>query len=187
MPSSTYTMSISWASMALGCRQRSSRSSGCRAMGWRRRQPWGRSTSGRPRTAEGRRAHLRARTHCSHCQQQTGAGLLLCAPASAFPYAPSAQPWPLRACMFYICWHACAHNSIDARYVLRTPAGNQGTARGASDWVDALCALLLLHSLPSSALWGIGWLLLQLLGAQKSGQWPWRPLPEATTVQIGPQ
>jgi hypothetical protein len=35
--------------------------------------------------------------------------------------------------------------------------------------VDALCALLLLQALPSSALWGIGWLLLQLLGSQKAG------------------
>ena len=40
---------------------------------------------------------------------------------------------------------------------------------GRSDWVDALCTLLLLQSLPSSALWGIGWLLLQLLGARKAG------------------
>ena len=36
--------------------------------------------------------------------------------------------------------------------------------------MDALCALLLLHALPSSALWGIGWLLLQVLGLRKAGQ-----------------
>lgn len=35
--------------------------------------------------------------------------------------------------------------------------------------MDALCALLLLQALPSSALWGIGWLLLQLLGVRKTG------------------
>lgn len=38
--------------------------------------------------------------------------------------------------------------------------------------MDALCTLLLLQSLPSSALWGIGWLLLQLLGARKAGRDP---------------
>ncbi|BDA41766.1 probable protein CLEC16A homolog at N-terminal half [Coccomyxa sp. Obi] len=48
-----------------------------------------------------------------------------------------------------------------------SPAGSpQRSAHGGrSDWVDALCTLLLLQSLPSSALWGIGWLLLQLLGS----------------------
>ena len=41
---------------------------------------------------------------------------------------------------------------------------------GGSDYVDALCALLLLQALPSSALWGIGWLLLQVFGLRKAGQ-----------------
>ncbi len=36
--------------------------------------------------------------------------------------------------------------------------------------MDALCALLLLQALPSSALWGIGWLLLQIFGLRKAGQ-----------------
>ena len=42
--------------------------------------------------------------------------------------------------------------------------------QGGSDYVDALCALLLLQALPSSALWGIGWLLLQVFGLRKAGQ-----------------
>lgn len=36
--------------------------------------------------------------------------------------------------------------------------------------MDALCALLLLQALPSSALWGIGWLLLQVFGLRKAGR-----------------
>ena len=48
----------------------------------------------------------------------------------------------------------------------------QHRQQGSSDFVDALCALLLLHALPSSALWGIGWLLLQVLGLRRAGQLP---------------
>lgn len=46
----------------------------------------------------------------------------------------------------------------------------QHSRQGGSDYVDALCALLLLQALPSSALWGIGWLLLQIFGLRKAGQ-----------------
>lgn len=46
---------------------------------------------------------------------------------------------------------------------------SQHARQGGSDYVDALCALLLLQALPSSALWGIGWLLLQVLGLRKAG------------------
>lgn len=49
---------------------------------------------------------------------------------------------------------------------------NQWGGPGGPEWVDSLCALLLLQSLPSSALWGIGWLLLQLLGVRKAGMPP---------------
>ena len=47
----------------------------------------------------------------------------------------------------------------------------QHNRQGGSDYVDALCALLLLQALPSSALWGIGWLLLQVFGLGKAGQY----------------
>lgn len=50
--------------------------------------------------------------------------------------------------------------------------GSGGGGGGGADWADALCTLLLLQALPSSALWGVGWILLQLLGRGKSGTPP---------------
>ena len=56
--------------------------------------------------------------------------------------------------------------------------------------MDALCALLLLQALPSSALWGIGWLLLQVFGLRKAGRacscpsfckWDGKPDPTHTS------
>ena len=52
----------------------------------------------------------------------------------------------------------------------------QHNSQGGSDFVDALSALLLLQALPSSALWGIGWLLLQVFGLGKAGQNPYHEL-----------
>ncbi|KAK9820557.1 hypothetical protein WJX72_011634 [[Myrmecia] bisecta] len=49
-----------------------------------------------------------------------------------------------------------------------SPASSRGGS-DSSEWVDALCGLLLLQLLPISALWSIGWLLLQLLSQSKAG------------------
>ena len=58
--------------------------------------------------------------------------------------------------------------------------------------MDALCPLLLLQALPSSALWGISWLLLQVFGLGKAGQNPYldlhtiNPLGSGHLLLFGP-
>ncbi|KAK9825468.1 hypothetical protein WJX81_005951 [Elliptochloris bilobata] len=53
----------------------------------------------------------------------------------------------------------------DSSSAARASDGGSGDA----DWADALCMLLLLQALPSTALWGVGWILLQLFGGGKAG------------------
>jgi len=71
---------------------------------------------------------------------------------------------------------AITHSESSARPRPRARRGRAGSSRdggsgdgGGSAWADALCTLLLLQALPCTALWGVGWALLQLLGRGRAG------------------
>ncbi len=71
---------------------------------------------------------------------------------------------------------AITHSESSARPRPRARHGRAGSSRdggsgdgGGSAWADALCTLLLLQALPCTALWGVGWALLQLLGRGRAG------------------
>jgi hypothetical protein len=71
---------------------------------------------------------------------------------------------------------AITHSENSNRQRPRARRGRAGSGRGggsgdggSSAWADALCTLLLLQALPCTALWGVGWALLQLLGRGRAG------------------